>query len=179
MKQKNETVVVVIRNGIAKEVHLPDDIVRVLEEAYDREPVVGISRDSYRAMAGMLGNRVLYYQSILSDKENIEMFSKTTAFAEAFGIDGTYTKLLFDLMCWIERCSANMSYFSSGSINMNTLLGFLNGRSNKYYSYYKINKDFKNWAQPLFGYHQIQMGIVKFCKFFYSVIKDEDWATIA
>lgn len=172
MMQKDNTIVVVIRNGIAKELHLPIDIVKILEEAYEKERVVGISQDTYNAMAEMMSYKLMTYHRILSETEEHEMFDKAIAFAQAFDIYSDESPLLFEIMCWINREVEGNQTFSSRDINCKTINRLLKSHRDEDTSitYRSAMKDFKSWARCLFSSCDLHVGFVKFAKFYYSVV---------
>ena len=175
LMQTNETVVVVIRNGIAKEVHLPYEIVRVLEEAYEQEKVVGISSATYNAMAEMLACKLMAYHRILAegtDGAADDIYAKAVAFAQAFEIYSDESPMLFEIMCWIDREVKGNSAFSSRDINCRTINRLLRGHwdDDENITYKSALKDFKVWARCMFSHAELKVGFVKFAKFYYSVV---------
>jgi len=176
MKTKNEdakkmTVVVVV-DGVAKELHLPNDVCRVLLEAYEREKVVGISQPTYEAMACMLANKVFQYEKLLQEADDQDMFRKAVAFCKAFEINSIDSPLLVELMLWVDReVAEHGERFSSKSINAKNIMGYINRHQGMNpYSYYNISKDFKEWARQLFASVGLKISTVRFCKFYYSVV---------
>lgn len=161
--------VVVIKNGIAKEVKVSDRLAKELEEAYDRSKVVGISYDTYVAMAEMLALRVADYRQAKGElAEDVEMFRETVAFSRAFEIYSNESPMMLNMMFWIER-QAGRKDFSSKDISAKTLRYAIE-RAGQEYSYRLAAKDFKAWARELFHCQDLHVGFMKFLKFYYSVI---------
>ena len=166
--------IIVVKNGIPKEVKdLPMDIVRKLEEAYDREKVIGVSKETFLEMANILEWRLkLYYQKLdelESDLAGDRMYLKSIAFCQAFGIYSD--ELLQDALMWVDRShSQKKEKFSSKNISCRELTEVVRTRSYMANPYIQASREFKAWARGIFERAGLRVGFVKFCKFYYAVI---------
>ena len=163
--------ILVIRNGIAKEIQLSWEIVRLLEDAYENGKVVGISQKTYNGMVELLEDRLMEYHRLLEEKTDGGMYAKTVAFAQAFEIYSDESPMVFEVMCWINREVEMNKKFSCRSINCQSVTGFIKTDINV--TYRSLMKDFKEWACCLFSSKGLHIGLVKFAKFFYSIICDQ------
>lgn len=164
--KKGNTTVIVIRDGVAKELNgLSESMEQALKEAYDKEPIRGLSRESYRAMNDMLMARILEYQRLVKANEEI----KSIAFANAMDIYSNESPLLIDLLAAIDSLAQNNSEFSSKNINMKNMINMLEALNKQPYKYSEVNRDFKEWAKELFKFSSLKIGVVRFCKYYYSI----------
>ncbi|MBR1539811.1 MAG: hypothetical protein IJ629_01280 [Clostridia bacterium] len=161
------TRVLVIKNGVAKELRdLPETIMVELERAYDEAPIRGLSRDTYAVLVEFFSRKLVAYEEELAsmDPEEMEMFSKTVAFAKAFDICYEESPALFDMMLMVERGIREQPDFGSHSISMRNLKSMIN------MEWAPANKDFRKWSRKLFEETGLKIGIVRMSKFFYGVI---------
>lgn len=172
MQEDGRITVVVVKNGVAKEVNVPKDIARMLEEAYENAKVVGISQSTYKAMAEMLAGKILLYKQILQEADDKEMFAKAIAFCRAFDIYSNESPMLIDIMLWVDRSVEEFGEkFTSRQVNSRNIMSYLRGKAiNGKATYGELNKDFKLWARSLFSSCDLKVGFVKFAKFYYSVV---------
>ena len=163
----NETRVVIIKNGVAKELHnLPGEIMAQLEKAYDAEPIRGMSRETFEALGWFFWKKLEAYEEKLEsgDCKAFDMFEKSMAFADAFDISYQESPAFFDMMMLIERSISERECFDSKSINMRNIKSMINK------DWFAANKDFRNWARRLFEETGLKIGIIRMSKFFYGVI---------
>lgn len=167
--RNGDTTVIVIRDGVAKELkNLPESMEQALEEAYDKEPIRGLSRESYMAMNDMLMARILEYQRLTKADE--EETVNAVAFANAMDIYSNESPLLIDLLAVIDRLVQDYpESFSSKNINMKNMINMLEALNKQPYKYSKVNRDFKEWAKELFKFSNLKIGVVRFCKYYYSI----------
>lgn len=168
MKDASTTRVVVIKNGVAKELHnLPETIVAELEEAYDKAPIRGLSRDTYSALVEFFGKKLVAYKQELANTqadEELEMFKRTVAFARAFEIYDEESPKFLDMLLTVERSVENLPDFDSKVISMKNLKNLIG------VDWKDANKDFRAWARKLFEESGLKIGIVRMSKFYYGVI---------
>lgn len=165
MKDAEKIRVLVVKNGVAKELHsLPAEVILQLENAYDKAPIRGLSHDTYMALVDFFSLKLVAYKREVENSTGQEMFSKTVAFAKAFDISYEESPGLFDMMLMIERCVDEQPTFNSKSINMKNLKSMIN------MDWPEANKDFRKWARKLFEDTGLKIGIVRMSKFFFGML---------
>ena len=163
---RKDTRVVVVKNGVPKELHnLELNTLRILENAYFAEPVVGISPELFEQMTDLLAKRVADYRQYMDENSDCDnMFVRSIAFANAMEISYDETPLLFDCILWVDRMQQEREDFTSRDINLRELKKWTR-RSTK-----ELYKEFSNWARDLFSFNGVKaVGIVKFLKYFGEV----------
>lgn len=166
MSDTKETRVIVIKNGLAKELtNLPEEMIRELEEAYENEPIHGLSRETYLALADFFSYKLKIYKEEWERMrpDEYDVATKSVAFANAFDISSEESPYLFDMMLAIERRMAEGKGFSSRDISMRNMKNLIGT------DWFRANKDFRNWARRLFEETGLRIGIIRMSKFFYGV----------
>jgi hypothetical protein len=175
--KKDEISVIVIKNGEARQLYdLPSELKTKLLEYYDREPVVGISKDCYIRMEELLERQLIRYRNSLTETEDDdEIFAHAVAFAQTFGIYSNESPLLFELLCWIDRVLSEAEDINSRRINCKAALEYLNRqRKTTIYSYRDVAKEFRYLKRVIFGNtSEIKVGFIKFLKFYYALNKSD------
>ena len=166
MQKKSDTRVIVVKDGVPKELHhLEESTLRTLENAYMAEPVVGISEELFQQMTELLANKVAEYRRLLDEDADCEgMFARSIAFAKAMEISSMETPVLFDCILCIDRMLQEREKFTSRDINLKAVKAWTQ-KSN-----YALYKEFYKWARNLFKCNEVTpVGIVKFLKYFGEV----------
>lgn len=163
---RNDTRVIVVKDGVPKELHnLEEGTLLVLENAYMAEPVVGISQELFQQMTELLATKVAKYRQLLDEDDDCEgMFARSIAFAKAMEISSQETPVLFDCILWIDRMLQEREEFTSRDINLKAVKCWTRQSKNALY------KEFNTWARDLFKFNDVtSVGIVKFLKYFGEV----------
>ena len=164
---RNDTRVIVVKGGVPKELHnLEERTLRMLENAYFAEPVVGISPELFQQMTEVLAKKVAEYSRMLDEDEDCEdnMFARSIAFAKAMEISSEETPAMFDCILWIDRMLQEHDDFTSRDINLRAVKRWTRKSQKTLYN------EFYQWARDLFAFNNVTaVGIVKFLKYFGEV----------
>ena len=173
MSEAKRVLLIMKKGNDVKEIDvksLPGDVVKSLEEAYDRTKVVGISRETYAEMVEVMALMLSEYSDELATTTDAGMYSRAVAFANGCGIDSTDSRLLFDILCWVDRnVREHGNTFTSRDVNIREIRAYLKTIYGKC-SYYEMSTDFGRWARKLFSTHGLKVGFVKFAKFYLSLV---------
>lgn len=164
--------ITVMYNGVAKVVEVPDAVSQFVEKAYAESRVYGLGGNTTRKLRDMFATNLLEYENLVAESSPDEF--KTLSFCQAFEIYSNESPLLVDALIWIERRVKSKAKFSSRDISIENLLekgvlGHLINPTTDPYS--QLAYDFSQWSRQMFVHANVNVGFVRFCKFFYSVIK--------
>lgn len=164
--------ITVMYNGVAKVVEVPDSVSQFVEKAYAESRVYGLGGNTTRKLKDMFATNLAEYERLVVEKAPDDF--KAISFCQAFEIYSNESPLLVDALIWIEKRVKSQAKFSSRDISMENLLekGVLGHRLNPTMDpYSQLVYDFGQWSRQMFVHANVNVGFVRFCKFFYSVIK--------
>ena len=171
MKQrKNAMTVVIVKNGLPKEVNVTDEIAKMLENAYQQSRVYGLGGSTTRKLKDFFGLELAEFQRLV---ENDQAHGKAFLFCEAFHIPSNESPLLVEALRWVEYHKDDEG-FSSRTITLDTLLmeDVLGYRLPvEYNPYTLLVEDFEAWVGKRLVDAKLSVSFMRFLKFFYSLIK--------
>lgn len=169
---KRNAKVVILQNGVPKEVTVSEEMAKMLNKAYDESKCYGLGGSTAKKLMDFYKKQLAEFERLKTDETN-QGRSATLLFAEAFHIYSNEAPLLLMAMEWVET-QKNNKEFSSRQITLDNFLdkNVFNGRLPVQYNpYVLLVEDFEAWAGKSLVNAQLNVSFVRFVKFFYAVIK--------
>lgn len=163
-------ITITIGKGVPKVIAVDEEMSIMLENAYATSNVYGLGGSTARKLKDYFAKELAEYEALV--KENPER-NKSLIFCEAFSIYSNESPLLVEALQWVEK-SASKEGFSSRMISIDSfvtdnVLGWRLERSSEFYP--QLVADFNAWAGKSLVEANLNVSFVRFCKFFYTLIK--------
>ena len=171
MNERNAKIVI-LHNGVPKEVTVSEEVAQMLNKAYDESKCYGLGGSTAKKLKDFYKKQLAEFERLKADEAN-KGRSATMLFAEAFHIYSNEAPLLLMAMEWVEKQKGKEG-FSSRQITLDNFLNedVFEGRLPVQYNpYVLLVEDFAAWAGKSLVNAQLSVSFVRFVKFFYAVIK--------